>query len=692
MRKERIEERGGKRERLPVARDPRPRERFSWRTGVRVYAIMSRCRFFLAFLLLVNARAQNAVADKVLDCAVRSAALEYATHLQPFRNLAESTQVYDALQLGPYCGVPPPLASPVASLASRAAARAAPSMPTYYCNAASGSDAGPGTEAAPFLTVERGVAACRLHSGGCVVFLRDAAPFHLSAPLALDGRDSFLTLAAYPGEAPVLSGGVPLAGLTWTRVPGLPAAANVWRARAPLPVVPGALLSASKRLPRARWPNGDADTDTVPRGYGSALAWEPRAPPPSPPTIVPGNFTRAYDHYFPAFVWARGGAAAGSFEPPEGFWINPSPAGGSPWRVPGAFLFSPQAFSPRVGAWSRLGSAVVHCFHGAYWGGWQFRVEGVSMVNASCGRVELGEGGWQEARGWPTGGALYVENILEELDSPGEWYYEEGSQEVTLWHNATPGTPPPTSGPGVPLASALEVLVNATGTPGAPLVNLTLVGLTLTATQPTFLTRRFRAPSGGDWSFSEAAAVLLSHTQGALLSNCTLVNLGGNGVYVYGANVGAQVRGCSFSRLGESGVVACGERGILQDLRGWGVPEGTVVADSLFSELGVFVKQSGAFYAALAANSTVARNIAYNLPRAAVNVNDGAHGGHVLEENLFFQTVRETQDHGSVNTWERQPYLRGFSPDGTPLLRGSVSHARGNFLICDGYAIHCLDQ
>jgi hypothetical protein len=224
-------------------------------------------------------------------------------------------------------------------------------------------------------------------------------------------------------------------------------------------------------------------------------------------------------------------------------------------------------------------------------------------------------------------------------------------------------------------------------------VNLTLVGLTLTATQPTFLTRRFRAPSGGDWSFSEAAAVLLSHTQGALLSNCTLVNLGGNGVYVYGANVGAQVRGCSFSRLGESGVVACGERGILQDLRGWGVPVGTVVADSLFSELGVFVKQSGAFYAALAANSTVARNIAFNLPRAALNVNDGAHGGHVLEGNLFFQTVRESQDHGSVNTWERQPYLRGFSPtDGTPLLRGSVSHARGNFLICDGFAIHCLDQ
>jgi hypothetical protein len=55
--------------------------------------------------------------------------------------------------------------------------------------------------------------------------------------------------------------------------------------------------------------------------------------------------------------------------------------------------------------------------------------------------------------------------------------------------------------------------------------------------------------------------------------------------------------------------------------------------------MGVYVKQAGAVYMALSANSTVRRNIAYNLPRAAINYNDGAFGGHRLERNLFFNAV-----------------------------------------------------
>ena len=160
------------------------------------------------------------------------------------------------------------------------------------------------------------------------------------------------------------------------------------------------------------------------------------------------------------------------------------------------------------------------------------------------------------------------------------------------------------------MATQLDVLINATGTAASPVANLTLSGLTLTATQPTYLSRRFRAPSGGDWSFSEAAAVVLTHTVDARVTGCSLATLGSNGVGVFGANLRATVDRTTFSRLGESAVVACGERGILQDVRAAGMPVGTAVVDSVFSELGVFVKQAGAFYSALSASSTIARNIA----------------------------------------------------------------------------------
>ena len=77
------------------------------------------------------------------------------------------------------------------------------------------------------------------------------------------------------------------------------------------------------------------------------------------------------------------------------------------------------------------------------------------------------------------------------------------------------------------------------------------------------------------------------------------------------------------------------------------MPAGTTLQGNIFSNLGMEVKQAGGLYSALSANHTLRSNIFYNLPRAAVNINDGAHGGHELVNNLFFATVRETSDHGT---------------------------------------------
>jgi len=105
----------------------------------------------------------------------------------------------------------------------------------------------------------------------------------------------------------------------------------------------------------------------------------------------------------------------------------------------------------------------------------------------------------------------------------------------------------------------------------------------------------------------------------------------------------------TFTRLGDSAIVTAGVVAG-QDLSAGDVPAGTLVDGCLFAELGVHVKQAGALYSALSANTTFTRNVAYNLPRAAVNINDGAFGGHVVAQNLVFNAVRETADHGAFNT------------------------------------------
>jgi hypothetical protein len=46
------------------------------------------------------------------------------------------------------------------------------------------------------------------------------------------------------------------------------------------------------------------------------------------------------------------------------------------------------------------------------------------------------------------------------------------------------------------------------------------------------------------------------------------------------------------------------------------------------------------------------------MPRAGINIGDGCWGGHVVEFCDVFDTVKETGDHGSFNSWGRDRYWR----------------------------------
>lgn len=50
-------------------------------------------------------------------------------------------------------------------------------------------------------------------------------------------------------------------------------------------------------------------------------------------------------------------------------------------------------------------------------------------------------------------------------------------------------------------------------------------------------------------------------------------------------------------------------------------------------------------------------NLFYNMPRAAINKNDGFGGGTRITNNLITNTCRESGDHGNFNSWDRQPFL-----------------------------------
>ena len=68
-------------------------------------------------------------------------------------------------------------------------------------------------------------------------------------------------------------------------------------------------------------------------------------------------------------------------------------------------------------------------------------------------------------------------------------------------------------------------------------------------------------------------------------------------------------------------------------------------------------KQSSFFFQAKSCLSVVRNNIIFNVPRAAINFNDGFGGGNLVERNLAFNTCRESGNHGVFNSWDRQPYV-----------------------------------
>ena len=62
--------------------------------------------------------------------------------------------------------------------------------------------------------------------------------------------------------------------------------------------------------------------------------------------------------------------------------------------------------------------------------------------------------------------------------------------------------------------------------------------------------------------------------------------------------------------------------------------------------IGHIQKQSSFYFQAITAQAVLTKNLVFNIPRAAINFNDGFGGGAIVEHNLLFNPCRESSDHG----------------------------------------------
>jgi PDZ domain/Right handed beta helix region len=324
------------------------------------------------------------------------------------------------------------------------------------------------------------------------------------------------------------------------------------------------------------------------------------------------------------------------------------------------------ATSPaRVQRWSHPEGGIIHALSSDRWGSIQIPIEG----KQPDGSLRLGVATGINRTVIASDSDRFVENILEELDAVDEWYLDHKSH--WLYFKPTEGLAPARAGF---VAGRLETLIELRGSTSARIHDVTVSGLDFRETEPTFL-KTTEPLLRSDWKFYRSGAILSENAQRIVISNNRFEQLGGNAIVVSGHNRNIAVRGNEIHDSGASGIAFVGRPDAVRSPlfeyqqtqpatridrapgpQSDAYPADSIAEDNLIYAIGTIEKQSAGVEISMAARITVRHNSIYHVPRAGINIGDGTWGGHVIADNDVFDTVLETGDHGSFNSWGRDRY------------------------------------
>jgi len=319
----------------------------------------------------------------------------------------------------------------------------------------------------------------------------------------------------------------------------------------------------------------------------------------------------------------------------------------------------------RAARWADPAGGYLHAMHPALWGDFTWRITGMD-TNGNLTKV----GGWQNNRGGGINqGIQFVENIFEELDSPGEWFLNSNTH--TLYFYPPAGLDLKNA---VVEATRLRTLVEFRGDETQPVKWITLRGLTFRQAARTVMDTR-EPLVRTDWAIYRGGAVFFNGAEDCTLEDSFIDQVGGNAVFVNNYNRRVTIRGCHIDKAGANGICFVGDpnaarsplfnynqRNRLENIdrtpgpKTDNYPADCLVDDCLIHETGRVEKQTAPVEIDLAQSITIRHCSIYDVPRAGINIGDGCWGGHVIEFCDIFDTVKETGDHGSFNSWGRDRY------------------------------------
>lgn len=328
------------------------------------------------------------------------------------------------------------------------------------------------------------------------------------------------------------------------------------------------------------------------------------------------------------------------------------------------------AISPeRVKGWKHPEGGFVHALHKHEWGGYQYEITGKDEQ----GKLAL-TGGFQNNRQMGMHDKYrFVENIFEELDTVGEWYFDKIARELYVYPEK-----PQNLNETLVVVPQLKSLFEFRGTALQPVRNIRIEGMELSHTLRTFMETK-EPLLRSDWTIYRGGAVVMEGAENCVISNCFFNTPGGNAIFMSNYNRNNLVTGCHILNAGASGVCFVGDPNAvrspsfeyaqfvpLKDMdreagpKTNNYPANCTVENTLMHGLGSVEKQVAGVEISMSMDIKVSHNTIYDVPRAGINISEGTWGGHVIAYNDVYDTVLESGDHGAFNSWGRD---RFWHPD-----------------------------
>ena len=308
--------------------------------------------------------------------------------------------------------------------------------------------------------------------------------------------------------------------------------------------------------------------------------------------------------------------------------------------------------------WANPAGGYIHAMHKHLWGGYSYRIEGKDPD----GTLRL-SGGWQNNRQMGMHGEYrYAENIREELTEPGEWFFDEAAMRILV--RPVPGDDLDEAEAAV--SEGFFVLENCE--------NVTIENLVFERSVRTFM--KTREPLlRSDWTIYRGGAVTIRDSGACSLDRCVFRDIGSNGVFIDGNCAGITVTRSHFHGIGASALCFVGHPDAVRSPlfeysqthslasvdrtpgpQSENYPKNCAIEDCLIERVGTVEKQATGVEISMAYGIAVKNCTICHTSRAGINISEGTFGGHRIEGCDVFDTVRETGDHGSFNSWGRDRY------------------------------------